>query len=346
MEVDKNEQSILEHAIEEWQQTGKLTPEQAASLKDTLEPKHGDRQQIAQYFFFIALFCTLLAFGAIFLNEKLLEKIKLYFSWNDLAIAAITAVLSVLWFWYVGKKRARLSPVTYEIYMVLGGLSVLTSLIYCCKQAGTTTTYTTFLLLSFLILGILSTVLRSKALWIGAITAFIGWFGEFSIYRSTDNLFMGMNYPMRYTALGLIILAFAFLQGPVKPLAFTWRITYVTGLILAFCGLWGISIFGNYNTLVGWQQVRQIHVLAYSVVFAAASVISFLLGIKYKDEAARDFGVLFLLINLYTRYFEYFWDSMNKGIFFLVLAITFGLVGRWLERNNRKRRKTSISNQP
>ncbi len=344
MEVDKNEHAILERAIEEWQQAGKLTPEQAAGLKDTLEPKVA-RQQIAQYFFFIALFCTLLAFGAIFLNEKLLEKIKLYFSWNDLAIAAITAVLSVLWFWYVGKKRKRLSIVTYEIYMVLGGLSVLTSLIYCCKQAGTGTTYTAFLLLSFFILGILSAVLHSKALWIGTIAAAVGWFGEFSLYHSADNLFLGMNYPLRYAALGLVLLAFTFLQAQVKPLIFTHRITFITGLVLAFCGLWGISIFGNYNTLVGWQQVRQIHVLAYSIIFAAASVISFLLGIKYKDEAARDFGVLFLLINLYTRYFEYFWDSMNKGIFFLILAVTFGLVGRWLERNNRKRKKTGIAQQ-
>ena len=344
MEVDKNEQTILERAIEEWQQTGKLTPDQAAGLKDTLEPKVA-RQQIAQYFFFIALFCTLLAFGAIFLNEKLLEKIKLYFSWNDLAIAAITAVLSVLWFWYVGKKRQRLSIVTYEIYMVLGGLSVLTSLIYCCKQAGAGASYTAFLLLSIFVLGALSAVLRSKALWIGAIASLVGWFGEVSLYHSSDNLFMGMNYPMRYTALGLVLLAFASLQAQVKPLAFTHRITYVTGLVLTFCGLWGISIFGNYNTLVGWQQVRQVHVLAYSMIFAAASVISFLLGIKYKDEAARDFGVLFLLINLYTRYFEYFWDSMNKGIFFLILAVTFGLVGRWLERNNRKRKKTGIAQQ-
>ena len=346
MEVDKHEQNLLEQAIDEWLQTRKLTPEQATQLKETLQPKHSDRQQIAQYFFFIALFCTLLAIGAIFLKEKLLEKIKLYFSWNDLAIAAITAVLSVLWFWYVGKKRDRLSAVTYEIYMVLGGLSVLTSLIYCCKQAGSTTTYTPFLLLSFFILGALSALLKSKALWIGAIAALIGWFGEYSINHSTENLFIGMNYPMRYTALGLLILAFAFLQGQLRPLAFTQRITYTTGLALSFCGLWGFSIFGNYNTLIGWQQVRQIHVLAYSLVFAVASAVSFLLGIKYKDEAARDFGVLFLLINLYTRYFEYFWDSMNKGIFFLILAITFGLVGRWLERNNRKRRKTNISTQP
>ena len=82
--------------------------------------------------------------------------------------------------------------------------------------------------------------------------------------------------------------------------------------------------------------------LGYSAVFALGSAISFYLGIRYKDELARDFGVLFLLINLYTRYFEYFWDSMNKGIFFLVLAITFGLVGWLLERQRKTEKDKTI----
>ena len=230
--------------------------------------------------------------------------------------------------------------------MVLGGLSVLTTLIYICKQITNDTDYITFLTLSFLLLPILSLLFRSKALWIGAIAAFIGWFGEFSIFHSSNNLFLGMNYPVRYTVLGLMLVVLGLLQGLVKPLSFTKRITYTSGLFLLFSGLWGVSVFGNYNTLTGWEQVRQIHVVAYAVLFGIASVISFYLGIRYKDDLARDFGVIFLLINLYTRYFEYFWDAMNKGIFFLILAITFGLVGRWLERNNRKRRKINSGKQP
>lgn len=223
--------------------------------------------------------------------------------------------------------------------MVLGGLSVLTTLIYVCKQITTDTTYNTFLILSFISLSALSIFFRSKSLWLGGIGAFIGWFGEFSVFHGNNNLFLGMNYPVRYTVLGFVLLTLGLCQGLLKPLSFAKRITYTIGLILFFSGLWGVSIFGNYNTLVGWQQVRQIHVLAYSIVFGFASVISFYLGIRYKDDMARDFGVIFLLINLYTRYFEYFWDSMNKGIFFLILAITFGIVGRWLERNNRKHKK-------
>ena len=337
MEVDKSEWQLLQQAINEWEATGKLTKEQGDDLRSGIVFKRTERQQIAQYFFFIALFCTLLAFGAIFINEKLLERVKAYFSWSDLMISLITASLGAIWFWYVRGKRNKINPAAYETYMVLGGLAVLTSLIYACKEMGRDTTYTTFLTLSCIALAALSILLRSKALWIGAIVALISWFGVFSTWQSDANLFMGMNYPVRYTVLGACLLASGLVQGKVRPLSATQGITYVAGLMLFFTGLWAVSIFGNYNTLAGWHQVRQIHVLAYSIAFGIAAAISFYLGIRYKDKLAQDFGVLFLLINLYTRYFEYFWDAMNKGIFFLVLAITFGVLGWWLDRQKRGR---------
>ena len=337
MDVDKADHELLHKAISSWQTAGNITDAQADELRRTVVLKGNDRQQIAQYFFFVALLCTLLAFGAIFINEKLLERIKLYFAWNDLVIAAITTLLSVLWFWYVSRKKGHLSPTVYELYMVLGGLSALTSLVYICKQLGIYATYTTFLLFAFLALAALAAVFRSRALWIGAIAAAIGWFGAYSTWRSADNLFLGMNYPMRFTAFGVLLLSISFLQRSIKPLAYSRTLTYGTGLLLLFIGLWGVSIFGNYNSLVGWQQVRQVHVLAYSILFAAAAILSFFLGIRYKDDMARDFGVLFLIINLYTRYFEYFWDAMNKGIFFLILAITFGLLGWLLERKKKSK---------
>jgi len=341
MEVDKNEADILRRAINEWADTKALTTEQAAQLRKTVTVKENNRLQIAQYFFFIALFCTLMAFGAIFLNEKLLEKIKAYFSWSDLVIAMIATLLSALWLWYIRKKRNHISEIAYEVDMVLGGLAVLTSLLYFCKNFGIDKTYTAFLSITLPVLAILAVILRSRALWIGAIITAICWFGSYTSWQSGDNLFLGMNYPMRYTVFGLVILGISFAQQRVAQLTFSQRITYIAGLVLVFTGLWGISIFGNYNTLAEWQQVRQVHVLAYSVVFALGAAISFYLGIRYKDELARDFGLLFLLINLYTRYFEYFWDTMNKGIFFLVLAITFGFVGWWLERASRKSRATT-----
>jgi hypothetical protein len=332
MQVDKSEANIIIRALDEWERTGALGSAEASRLKATIAMKQTVRQQIAQYFFFIALFCTLLAFGAIFINEKLLERLKVYFSLNDLMIGLITAVLCALWFWYVGKKRRHISPSAYEIYMVLGGLAALTSLLYFCKDFGLDKTYTAFLSMSLPLLAVLAVFFRSRALWIGTLLTSVAWYGSLTAWQSQNNLFLGMNYPVRFTVFGALLITISFGQRKIRLLMRFRRMTYTAGLIIFFTGMWGMSIFGNFNTLVGWQQVRQIHVLAYSVVFGIAAAASFYLGIKFKDELARDFGVLFLLINLYTRYFEYFWDAMNKGIFFLVLAVTFGILGWWLER--------------
>jgi hypothetical protein len=340
MDVDKNSWQIINQALKDWEEEREITPEQADRLRKSVNLRRSERQQVAQYFFFIALFCTLLAFGAIFLNEKFLEKLKIYFSLSDMVISLMSAALAVIWFWYTGKKRARLNPAAYEIYMVLGGLASLTAIIYACKELNAAATYIAFLSAAFLVLAALSVLMRSQALWIGAILAFIGWFGLFTTENAPDNLFLGMNYPMMYTALGALILIFALLQRRISKLRFTFSITYTIGLLLFFTGLWAVSIFGNYNTLAAWHQVRQIHVLAYSVVFGIAAALSFYLGIRYKDDIARDLGIMFLLVNLYTRYFEYFWDTMNKGIFFLVLAVTFGFLGWWLDRARTSRNKS------
>jgi len=332
MEVDKTEEKIIGRALDEWVQNGLLPEDKAAQLRDTIENKQTDRQQAAQYFFFISLFCIILAFGAIFINDKFLEKIKAYFSWSNVAISLLTAAAGAICLWYIGRRRSKLSHAAYETYIVPGGLCILTSLLYACKQLNADATYATFLVLACIVLTALSAVLQSQALWTGAVIAAISWYGTFSYGHSSNNLFLGMNYPLRYTMAGLVILIAGIMQRRMQWLRFTGGITYGTGLLLLLTGLWALSIFGNYNTLAGWQQVRQIHVLAYAIIFGVAAAGSFYLGIRYKDDMARDAGILFLLINLYTRYFEYFWDAMNKGIFFLVLAVTFGLVGWWLER--------------
>ncbi|MBE2288791.1 MAG: DUF2157 domain-containing protein [Chitinophagaceae bacterium] len=342
MEVDKEGKELLQIAISRWRTDGIVTDEQAQQMEQSVHLRSADRQQVAQYFFFIALFCILLAFGAIFLSEKLLERIKAYFSWNDLVIAGLTAVLSGVWFWYIGRRRGHTRGAAYEIYMALGGLSVLTSLVYLCKWLHADTTYyTTFLSLAFPSLLVIAATTASQVLWLGGLVAATFWFGAFTSVYETGYLFLGMNYPVRYVLFGALVLGASFAIRPIGKLAFAHRLTYVSGLALFFLALWAVSIFGNFNSFERWQHARQLQIVIYSVFLAIAAGLSFFFGIRYSDAAARDFGVLFLLINLYTRYFEYFWDAMNKGVFFLILAVTFGLLGRWLERKSRAGAKKS-----
>lgn len=341
MELDKEQYEVVHRALTEWEQAGKLQPDKAAELRADLSIRRNDRQQLAQYFFFIALSCTLLAFAAIFLSEKLLERIKAYFAWSDFAVAGITAVLSILWFWYIGRRRSGTKSSAYEIYMALGGLSVLTCLVYVCKAIHADATYyTTFLFLATLSLLSLGAVMRSPVLWLGGLLAVTGWFGAATAAYENNYLFFGMNYAVRYVLFGIVLLAASLGLRSSGKLLFSRQITYVIALSVFFVALWAVTVFGNFSSLERWQRAHQSQIIVYSVFMAAASGLALYLGIRYRDSTARDFGVIFLLVNLYTRYFEYFWDTMNKGLFFLVLAITFGLLGRWLERKNKAAKAT------
>lgn len=338
MELEKKEAEILEKAIHQWQQQQLLTADKARELRNTIRLKRA-RVQIAQYFFIIAIASSLLAFAAIFIDDKLLEKIKSYFNIGNMVIAVACTLVALGWLMYLYKKRNHFNSLIFEVYAVLGGMVTLSAMVYYCKDIGLGPQYTGLLLASAIVLLLISLALQSRALWLGGILAVMGWYGSFAqLQQNEHNLFMGMNYPVRFTLFGLLVTAMGFVQAKVKPLSFSYRQTYIMGLLIFFTGMWGVSVFGNYGHYEQWLAVRQVQVIGYSVVLAIASVLALVLGIKYRDDATRDFGIIFILLNLYTRYFEFFWNSTNKGLFFLLLAVSFAVVGWQLEKRFTKRK--------
>lgn len=192
----------------------------------------------------------------------------------------------------------------------------------------------------FAVLVPISVFFKSRSIWLAAILALMGFYGSYAEWQQTShNLFLGMNYPARFTLFGLLIIGASFIQQKIQLLQFSQRYTYVIGLLIFFTGLWGVSIFGNYGHYEDWLQVRQVQVIGYSVVLAIVSIAALLLGIKYHDDATRDFGIIFILLNLYSRYFEFFWNTTNKGIFFLILAVSFALVGWQIEKRIKQTKK-------
>lgn len=344
MDVDKNEWRLLKRALDEWTTEGKIDAGKAAELKQTINLKRTDRQQIAQYFFIVAISCTILAFGAIFIDEKFLEKLKTYFSLSNIAIALGCAALGLTWFWYLKKRKHDLGSFSYEVYMVLGALLLLSSLVYICKDFGFGPERNGFLLIASILLFSLSILFYSRVLWLAGLAGSLAWFSAFTTWQSKGNLFLGMNYPTRFAVFSLLVLSVSYAISHYKKLEYVQRLTYLAGLLLFLMSMWMVSIFGNYGYLDEWAKVRQTQVLIYSVLFGIITAVIFYLGIKYKDDNTRDFALLFLLLNLYSRYFEYFWDNTNKGIFFLVLAVSFWFIGRWIEKRKKSRKmgQTSI----
>ncbi|MFN4248189.1 MAG: hypothetical protein ACK4EY_10725 [Flavipsychrobacter sp.] len=332
LKTDQNDYKLLTDTINKWVENGNIDKPKGDELLDTLEQPKSTTQQIAQYFFFVALSCILLAFAAIFIDDKFLEKLKQHFSLTNFFIAILFTVFSVLWFYFLKKKKSTINAAPFEIYAVIGGLLTVTALTYYSKETGEGPNYSGLLLGIAVVLFALAGFVRSYALWMAGILATMGWFGAFSTWLSHEDLFLGMNYPVRFSVFGMLIILASLAQKKVGTVSFSKRINYLAGLIIFFTGLWSVSIFGNYNSLAKWAEVRQTQVIIYAIVFAVTGIASFLLGIKYKENAARDIGIIALLTNLYTRYFEYFWDSTNKGIFFLILALSFWFIGKRLEK--------------
>src|SRR5690606_32104520 len=152
-----------------------------------------------------------------------------------------------------------IKSLVYEVYMVLGGLVVVSGLVYFCKDIGFGPQYTGLLATTAVIVLALGAFFRSRALWLAGILAAMGFYGAYSDWQQDNhNLFLGMNYPMRFTLFGALVIGVGFLQNKVPRLRFSQRQTYVMGLLIFFTGLWGISIFGNYGRWEEWKKVRQV----------------------------------------------------------------------------------------
>jgi len=58
--------------------------------------------------------------------------------------------------------------------------------------------------------------------------------------------------------------------------------------------------------------------LLYVILLSLACVAQIALGSRLHNSIFTGFGVVFLSIDFFTRYYETFWDKMHKGLFFLL----------------------------
>ena len=110
------------------------------------------------------------------------------------------------------------------------------------------------------------------------------------------------------------------------------RTTLTVGLLYFFIALWIMSIFGNYGDMASWSEVKQYQLFYWAVLFAAAACVAIYHGLRKENGVTKGFGITFLLLNLYTRYFEYFWDLTHKAVFFAILGVSFWYLASRVEK--------------
>ncbi|RAK10245.1 putative membrane protein [Halanaerobium saccharolyticum] len=160
------------------------------------------------------------------------------------------------------------------------------------------------------------------ATWFGAETGYISGWGVY---------FLGLNYPMRFALISPMIILIGYFHKKLNfsiPESFI-RIYYSFGLLFLNLSLWILSIFGNQGSLDNWGNNTEL--LFFSILWGIVNVIIFLIGSKFKDKMFVGYAITFIILNLYTRYFEYFWDEIYKSLFFIVLGGMSIIIGLYFE---------------
>ncbi|SEN79436.1 hypothetical protein SAMN05216436_12218 [bacterium A37T11] len=337
LQVNQQEQQLLNDAITHWVAEELIDPETAGKIRSNIAVKGFDWQRLAQYSFWIALSCVVLAFLSIFVDKGIMRWVESLYETPDLLISAFCWVLAIL-FYYLGFRHKKYHPdksFSNEAMMALGVFATATAVGYMGEVLGTKSgNYSLLFLTSIIIYAVLAVKLGSNLIWIFMLLALGIWFATETAHQSNWGFsFWGMNYPLRFTLFGVLVTALAlFGQTRVKILLPFQTVSYVVGLCYLLISLWLLSIFGNYSDFQIWSSVKQWHLIGWGILSTSAALAMTIYGFKKQDLFAREFGMVFVVINVYTRYFEYFWDTMNRAIFFAILAISFFMVGRQAEK--------------
>ena len=105
---------------------------------------------------------------------------------------------------------------------------------------------------------------------------------------------------------------------PLRRCAGFGGLYLIFGLLYLNLSLWFLTLFGR--------------PLDWVLIFTAAGIAQIVIGARLRDARFTGFGIVFLAIDLYTRFFEHFWDRLSTGMFFLIAGALAMVLGYGFER--------------
>ncbi len=335
MRLTRQKAVTIKQALKEWEKDNILTSEERQRLEEHLEIIPFDWKRLARYSFWIALACIIISVASILVDEELIEWLLKIFDLSAALRALVSGAIAGFFYYKTYQRRKRFPEKTFsnEAWAFLGVLFTALSISQIGFWLDTGSGhFSLLLLLAAVTYAFLGYRLASPLIWLFALLSLGSWFGAETGYLSGwGAYYFGMNYPLRFVLFGTILTGATYLFRNTASFRPLYSTTLKTGLFYLFMALWILSIFGNYD-MNSWQRVKQIELAHWGLLFGLVAAGSIWHGLKCDNNITRSFGLTFLGINLYTRFFEYFWDSVHKAIFFAILGLSFWLIGQRAER--------------
>jgi MFS family permease len=359
--LSKKQHHLVSQVIEYWRQTETISEETAEKLNGSIIAAPFDWKRLARYSFLIAICCLLTAVSAAFADKVLLKLLERFFNSPPLAKSISFAVIAALALRFGVLRRARFPDKSYsnEAIFFIGVLAIAAAVSFLGAALDTGNHhYSILFLMASVLYLLLGLWFPSKQIWVFGLLSLGTWMGSETGYVSGGGMyFLGMNYPLRFVIFGAALTVAgicgwrSFERKAVthqQPDAVLQKAIYLSpqtktvGLLNLFIALWIMSIFGNYGDMAKWNQIPQYTLLHWSLLFGAAAIAAIWYGLRNDDAVCRGFGLTFLFINLYTRFFEFFWNTMHKAFLFSILAASFWYLGTKAEKIWQLGQKPSI----
>lgn len=343
IDLSKQDKELVDELLKHWKDQGLLDEELRRRLSDNVDVKSFEWKVLARYAFWVALASMILAVFSLFADNALERFVAKFYETPNVVFCVFFLLLGAL-FYFLGFRNKKSSPeslFTSETLMLAGSFSIAACIGFLGQIINRETHYfTSLFFLSIIIYAVLAVKLQSKLIWVFTLIALGIWFAtETALHSDWGWKFLGMNFPLRFTIFGVVLTSFAVWLQPrisiLKPFEST---SFVIGILYTMISLWLLSIFGNYSSIDAWSMIRQYQILYWGLLAIFVSLALALYGLKTKDAVSRDLGFVFFLLNIYTRFVEYLWDNINRAIFFLLLAVSFWIVGRWAEQLWKKKK--------
>jgi hypothetical protein len=195
------------------------------------------------------------------------------------------------------------------------------------------------------LLAALAYLLRNRLILIHAGVCFFIFFGGETGYVSGWGAYwLAMTYPVRFFLAGIAFLCVAWLhatlmQGPYQGFS---RVYAHLGLLDIHFSLWFLSVFGYFEKQVRWSGNSGERV-AFSMFWGLVSVASMFLAGALGRPILRSYGMTFLIINLYTFYFQFVVANSAEAWWAHLLLVGGSLVGVGFLVERKLRRPSSTS---
>lgn len=243
---------------------------------------------------------------------------------NALSKSFFLALFAGLIYWWARKANKG-----SKYILALSGVMIVMCLV--ALAAAIEYPFIVFLLATG-IYGLMALDSQSNTLMGFALLAFGQWYGGLIMYNY-GNYYIGISSPTNFLALGLFLFVLAqtdiFNYYPMRHFRIT---TLVTGTIYANLAFWILSTVGYHidqrrGDLPFDGLSSQLQLMGWSMIWLASSLSLGIYGVWTSRASAQRLAVVFSLLNLYTKFFEYFWYPETEVFFFIVLASSLCLLG-------------------